>query len=618
MFNLEEELKNLPDQPGVYIMYDSKDTVIYVGKAKILKNRVRQYFRGVDRHTPKVRAMVAKISYFEYIVTGTEMEALVLECNLIKKYRPKYNILLKDSKSYPYIKVNMQKDYPTIQSTRTLRNDGAKYFGPYIGMGTVKNNLEVIQKIFKPPLCTRKFPQDIGKGRPCLNFHIKNCIAPCTGNVTKEEYRSVFEDICDFLGGGHEKLINDLTEKMMELSEDMEYEKAAILRDRIKAIKSLDEKQRIIDSDKQNDVDVIDLEVFDNKAFIEIFFVRSGKIMGRESFRLDEVEDKSQALLEYVKQFYSRALFIPTEILIGTEIEDRELISEWLTELKGRKVNILVPLRGKKADLIKLAGKNVDQSITNYKAMKQRGEEKYNDGEELAKILGLKKTVTRIEAYDISNISGSDNVAGMVVFKNGKPLKNAYRKFKIKSFEGADDYSAMREVIYRRFRNALEEEEMLEEGKIKESDLKFLPLPDVIFVDGGKGHINAVKSMLEEIDFSVPVFGMVKNDKHKTRGLLDGDSLVEIKMTSSLFNFITRIQDEVHRYAISYHRQLRTVSAIYSELDNIVGVGEKKRKILLEKFGSIDAISVASKEELKSVGIDDKTAENILEYFREK
>ena len=618
MFNLAEELKNLPDQPGVYIMHDSKDTVIYVGKAKILKNRVRQYFRGSEKHTPKVRAMVSKISYFEYIVTGTEMEALVLECNLIKKYRPKYNILLKDDKTYPYIKVNMQKDYPTVQSTRTLRNDGAKYFGPYIGMGTVKNNLDVIQKIFKPPLCTRKFPEDIGKGRPCLNFHIKNCIAPCTGGISKEEYRSVFEDICDFLAGGHDKLIKDMTEKMMVLSNEMEFEKAAILRDRIKSIKTLDEKQRIVNSDKQNDQDVIDVEIFDNKAFVEIFFVRVGKIIGRESFRLDDAEDKSLALLEYIKQFYSRALVIPQEILIGTEIEDRELISQWLTGQKGKKVSVLVPQRGKKADLMKLARKNVEQSIVNYKALKQREEERFNKGEELAKILGLVKPVNRIEAYDISNISGTNNVAGMVVFKNGRPLKSAYRKFKIKSFEGPDDYSAMREVIYRRFLNALEEEEMLSNGQIKEADLKFLPLPDVIFVDGGKGHINAVKSMLEEIEFSVPVFGMVKNDKHKTRGLLDGDSEVEIKMTSSLFNFITTIQDEVHRYAISYHRKLRTEALIRSELDNIVGVGEKKRKILLEKFGSIDAISSASKEELKDSGIDEKTAENILEYFKEK
>lgn len=618
MFNLEEELKNLPDQPGVYIMHDKKDAVIYVGKAKVLKNRVRQYFRSVDKHTPKVRVMVSKISYFEYIVTGTEKEALVLECNLIKKHRPKYNILLKDDKTYPYIKVNMQNAYPTIQITRTLRNDGAKYFGPYIGKGTVKTNLDVIQKIFKPPLCTKKFPQDIGKGRPCLNFHIKNCIAPCTGNISKEDYRQIFEDICDFLGGGHDKLIRDMTQKMQELSGEMEYEKAAILRDRIKAIKTLDEKQRIIDSDKQSDVDVIDIGIFDDKAFVEIFFVRAGKIMGRESFCLDEVEDRGQAMLEYIKQFYSQALFIPREILIGAEIDDKDLISEWLTELKGKKVTISVPMRGKKADLMKFAAKNVEQSIANYRAMKIREEEKYNNGEELAGILGLERPIIRIEAYDISNISGSDNVAGMVVFKNGKPLKNAYRKFKIKSFEGADDYSAMREVIYRRFRNALEEEEMLKEGKIKESDLKFLPLPDVIFVDGGRGHINAVKSMLEEIDFSVPVYGMVKNDKHKTRGLLNENGEAEIKMTSSLFNFITRIQDEVHRYAISYHRNLRTTSAIYSELDNIVGVGEKKRRILLEKFESIDAISNATREELKDAGIDEKTVENIVEYFRGK
>lgn len=615
MFNLEEELKNLPDQPGVYIMHDANDTVIYVGKAKILKNRVRQYFRSTDKHTPKVRVMVSKISYFEYIVTGTEKEALVLECNLIKKYRPRYNVLLKDDKNYPYIKVNMQDDYPSIRITRTLKDDGAKYFGPYIGKGTAKTNIDVIQKIFKPPLCGKKFPEDIGKTRPCLNFHIKNCIAPCTGNISREDYREIFENICDFLAGGHDKLIKDMTKKMMDLSEDMEYEKAAVIRDRINAIKTLDEKQRIIDSDKQSDMDVIDTAIFDNKAFLEIFFVRSGKIMGRESFRLDDAEDKKQALLEYVKQFYSRALFIPREILLGADIEDKELIEEWLTELKGKKVTISVPVRGKKADLVRFAAKNVEQAISNYKIMKLREQEKYNNGEELAKVLGLLKPVKRIEAYDISNISGTDNVAGMVVFENGKPLKSAYRKFKIKSFEGADDYSAMREVIYRRFRNALEEEEMLENGVIDEKDIKFLPLPDVIFVDGGKGHINAVKSMLEEIEFSVPVYGMVKNDKHKTRGLLDEDGEAEINMTSSLFNFITRIQDEVHRYAITYHRNVRTASAIRSVLDNIVGVGEKKRVLLFEKFGSIDSIAAATIDELKDAGIDAKTAENIVEFF---
>ena len=618
MFDLEEELKNLPALPGVYIMHDADDLVIYVGKAKILKNRVRQYFRAIDSHTPKVRAMVSKVSYFEYIVTGSELEALVLECNLIKKYKPKYNILLKDDKGYPYIKINMQKDYPNIEIVRVLKDDGAKYFGPYIGKGTIKTNLEIIQKIFMPPVCTKRFPEDIGKGRPCLNYHIKNCIAPCTGKVTKEEFRGMYEEICNFLGGDHSDLIKNMTKRMMDLSENMEYEKAASLRDKIKAIKALDEKQRIINSDNQNDLDVIDVGMHDKKAFIEAFFIRNGKIMGKESYRLDDAEDESGALLDFVKQFYSRAIYIPQMILLGVRIEDIELIENWLSGIKGKKVRLTIPVRGEKADLMRLAKKNVEQSILNYKAYKIKEEQRFHNGEQLAEILGLVKPVRRIEAYDISNISGSSNVAGMVVFQNGKPYKSGYRKFKIKSFEGADDYSAMREVIYRRFRNALEEEELIEKNELKPEEAKFLPFPDVIFVDGGLGQINAAKSMLEEIEIDIPVYGMVKNDKHKTRGLISDDGEAEIKMTSAIFNFITRIQDEVHRYAITYHRTLRTVSAVHSELDNIVGVGEKKRSILLEKFGSIEKIANAEREELLKSGIDSKTTDNIIEYFNKK
>jgi len=618
MFDLEEELKNLPEQPGVYIMHDADDFVIYVGKAKILKNRVRQYFRGIDRHTPKVRAMVSKISYFEYIVTGSELEALVLECNLIKKYKPKYNILLKDDKGYPYIKINMQKDYPNIEIARVLKDDGAKYFGPYIGKGTIKTNLDIIQKIFMPPVCNKKFPEDIGKGRPCLNYHIKNCFAPCTGIVSQKDFRGVYEEICNFLEGDHSELIKNMTKRMMKLSENMEFEKAASLRDKIKAIKTLDEKQRIINSDNQNDLDLIDIGVYDKKAFVETFFIRSGKIMGKESYRLDDAEEESGALLDFVKQFYSGAAYIPQLILLGKQIEDIGLIEDWLSGIKGKKVRLNVPVRGEKANLIKLVRKNVEQSVLNYKAYKLKEEQRFSNGEQLSEILGLVKPVRRIEAYDISNISGSSNVAGMVVFEDGKPYKAGYRKFKIKSFEGADDYSAMREVIYRRFKNAIEEEELIDKNELKPDEAKFLPFPDVIFVDGGLGQINAAKSMLEEIEIDIPVYGMVKNDKHKTRGLISDAGEAEIAMTSAMFNFITRIQDEVHRYAITYHRTLRTVSAVRSELDNIVGVGEKKRSILLEKFGSVQKIAEATKEELTESGIDEKTADNIIEYFGKK
>ncbi len=615
MFNLEEELKNLPEKPGVYLMHSADGNVIYVGKAKILKNRVRQYFRSSKSHTPKVRAMVANISYFEYIITGTEIEALVLECNLIKKYRPKYNILLKDDKAYPYIKVNMQNDYPNIQVSRALKNDGARYFGPYIGKGTIKNNLEVVQKIFKPPVCGRKFPQDIGKGRACLNYHIQNCFAPCTGRVSKEEYRRIYEEICEFLEGGHKELLADMTARMSEASENMEYELAASLRDKIRSIKMLDEKQRIVNSEKQNDLDMIGVGMFDGKAFVEAFFVRNGKIMGRESYTLLDAESMEEALLDFVKQFYAENIDIPREILLANEIEDIGLISDWLSEKCGRRVKLIVPRRGKKADLMRLAEKNVEQAILNYRAHKQREAEKYSNGEQLAGILGLKNPVERIEAYDISNISGAHNVAGVVVFYNGKPDKKSYRKFKIKSFEGADDYSAMREVIYRRFRNALDEEEKIAAGELNLAEAKFLPYPDVIFVDGGLGQINAAKSMLEEIDVELPVFGMVKDDKHRTRGLISADGTAELKLTSAIFKFITRIQDEVHRYAITYHKNLRGRELSKSELDRIPGVGEKKRKLLLEWFKTVERVAEASQADLENAGIDRKTAENIYEYF---
>lgn len=615
MFNLEEELKNLPEKPGVYLMHANDGTIIYVGKAKILKNRVRQYFRNLKSHTPKVRAMVSNISYFEYIITGTELEALVLECNLIKKYRPKYNILLKDDKSYPYIKVNMQKDYPNIEVTRVLKNDGAKYFGPYIGKGTIKNNMEIVQKIFRQPICNRKFPQDIGKGRPCLNYHINNCFAPCTGRVSKEEYRSIYEEICTFLEGGHKKLVEEMTRKMNEASAGMEFELAASLRDKIRAINLLDEKQRIINSDKQTDLDMIGIGIFESRAFVEAFFIRGGKILGRESYALPDAETEKEALQDFVKQFYADAKDIPGEILLSCDIDDRELIEEWLFEKRGKKVKLLVPQRGKKADLMRLCEKNVEQAILNYRAHKQREAERYSGGEKLAELLGLKKAVRRIEAYDISNISGAHNVAGMVVFQNGKPYKKGYRKFKIKSFEGADDYGAMREVIYRRFRNALDEEEQIEKGGFKAEEAKFLPYPDVIFVDGGAGQITAAKSMLEEIELDIPVFGMVKNDKHKTRGLLSSDGKAEINMTSAIFNFITQIQDEVHRYAIGYHKKLRSRALATSELDKISGVGEKKRKLLLSKFKTVANVAKATEDELKSAGIDTKTAENIYYYF---
>lgn len=619
MFDIEEELRNLPDQPGVYIMHDESDTVIYVGKAKILKNRVRQYFQSSANHTPKVKAMVSNISYFEYIVTDSETEALVLECNLIKKYRPKYNILLKDDKQYPYIKISMNEEWPRIFMTRTLKKDGGKYFGPYMGTNTIKNTIEIIQKIFNPPSCNKVFPRDIGKGRPCLNYHIKKCFAPCTGNISNEDYRKIFNDIAEFLEGDHKKLLKDFEERMKEASKNLEFEKAASLRDRIRAIKSIDEKQKIINSDKQTDMDIIAAARDEDKTFAEVFFIRSGKLCGRENYRINETEEltDSEIITIFVKQFYQNSSFIPEEIVTQYEINDGDAITQWLTETKGKKVTITYPRRGEKVKLVEMAFKNARIALNNYNINKMRMEDKKAAAYNAKEILGLDKEVKTIECYDISNISGSSNVASMVVFENGKPVRSRYRKFKIKSFEGADDYRAMQEVIYRRLNEAREETEKIEKGEITLKEAKFLPLPDVIFVDGGKGHIAAAQEMLEMTDTQIPVFGMVKDDHHRTRGLLSPDGEIGLNPTSAFFHMITRMQDEVHRTAITYHRNLR--GKIKSELDSIRGVGEKRRNELITHFKTVEYIKKASFEELMNVkGMDKKTAENIIKYFKKE
>ncbi len=614
-FDLEQELKNLPSNPGVYIMHDKDGNVIYVGKAKVLKNRVRQYFQKNSGHTPKVVAMVANIAYFEYIITDSEREALALECNLIKKYRPKYNILLKDDKHYPYLKVTMNEDYPRIMMTRRLLKDGAKYYGPYMGKGTIKNTLDIVQRLFKPPTCKRKFPDDIKKGRPCLNYHINKCFAPCTGGVSKEEYRAVFSEICRFLEGHHKELVAELTEEMKQASAELKFEKAALLRDKIRSILELEEKQKIINTDKQTDKDVAAFAKNENTAFCEMFFVRGGKVIGRENYRIDNIarSSDSEIMTDFVKQFYENSEFIPEEILTEYEIEDAELITEWLREKRGKKVTIATPKIGDKLKLVRMVKMNAELALGNYTIRQMKEKEKNALLDDMQKSLGLSKRPYRIEAYDISNIQGSDNVGAMAVFENGRPAKKKYRIFKIKSFEGADDYGAMREVIYRRFRHALEEEEQIADGKMNAADAKFLPVPDLILLDGGKGHLNVITELMDMMDNDTPVFGMVKNDKHKTRGLIGHNGEVELSPTSSVFKLITHIQDEVHDAAISYHRKLR--GKIGSELDKIPGIGEKRRKALLTKFGSIDKIKEAGLDELEQA-VDKRTAKSIYDYFR--
>ncbi len=618
MFDLKEELKNLPDEPGVYIMHSSDDTVIYVGKAKILKNRVRQYFHSSANHTPKVRAMVSNIAYFEYIVTDSEVEALVLECNLIKKYRPKYNILLKDDKQYPYIKVTMNEDYPKIFMTRRLENDGAKYFGPYMGSTTIKDTLELVRKIFRPPQCTRKFPQDIGRGRPCLNYHINNCFAPCTGRVTQEEYKNVYADICAFLDGSQTKLIAMLQEQMKVASDELDFEKAAELRDKINSIKAISERQKIINSDKQTDMDVIAIASMGSKAFAAVFFIRSGSIIGRENYPIDNIDGltESEIISAFTEQFYSAAPFVPPVVLAQYELVDSELLAEWLSEKRGKKVEITVPKIGEKKHLMDMVVKNASIALDNYKINQLKQQERNTVLTMLAESLGLEKEPKRIESYDMSHISGSDNVAAMVVFQDGKPKPSLYRRFKIR-YSVADDFAAMKEVLYRRFRHALEEQEKIDAGEIGLAKAAFLPLPDVILLDGGKGQLSSAAEIMEQMDIDIPIFGMVKNTKHKTRGLLTVDGReIEISPVSGVFRFITRIQDEVHKTAIEYHRKLRRGGSVVSELDNISGVGDKRKQILLTEFKTIANIRKASLDDLKSVkGIDLKTAQNVYGYF---
>ncbi len=619
MFDFEEELKNLPDQPGVYIMRGSDDTVIYVGKAKILKNRVRSYFRKNASHTPKVTAMVSQVARFEYIITDSEREALALENNLIKKYKPKYNILLKDDKQYPYIKVSINEPYPRVFMVHRMSNDGAKYYGPYMGKGTIKNTLEVIRKIFRPPTCRRRFPQDMGKGRPCLNYHINRCFAPCTGKVSMEEYRRIFFDICRFLEGRHDKLIAELTEEMRAASANMQYERAAVCRDRIRSIRELMDKQKIVDTEHSKDMDVIAAAAADEIAYIEVFFIRGGVVIGREYYRIEHINgaDKSEMITDFIKQFYADCDFIPSEIVTETEISDAEAIADRLRHLKGRKVTITAPKRGDKAKMVAMVRMNAEKALSNHKLRLLKEKEKSGVLEELMDMLGLSAPPNRIEAYDISNIQGSDNVGAMAVFEYGRPAKRKYRKFRINSVDGADDYASMREMIYRRFRHGLDEQEKIEAGEMNIRDAKFLPYPDLILLDGGKGHLGAVSSLLEMLDIDIPTYGMVKNDKHRTCGLVGKDGEAEIAAHNSVFKLITHIQDEVHDAAISYFRKLHT--AIGSELDNISGIGEKRRTALLTKYGNIDKIKEADISDLAATdSMDMKAAQAVYNYFRSK
>ncbi len=615
MFDIPAELKKLPESPGVYIMRDKTDDIIYVGKAKILKNRVRQYFQNSANHSLKVKQMVSNIDHFEYIVTGSEVEALILENNLIKKHNPKYNILLKDDKTYPYIKVTTNEMFPRVFVTRKLLKDKNKYFGPFTNSSAVKENIALIDKIWQVRRCSKVFPRDIGKGRPCLNYHIGQCKAVCTGNVSEEEYNKMIGEILDFLGGKTENVVKNLTSKMLKYSAEMEFEKAAEVRDTIESIKILNQKQ-IIENLHIDDRDVIGFARGIRECIMQIFFIRGGKITGREHFMLEEcegVEDK-ELMTQFVQQFYSGTPFIPKEVILQCEIDDFDLISQWLSEQKGQRVNVLVPQKGERRSLVLMAQNNAKIVLDKFGAEIRR-EHKRTKGalEEIQKALDIDFELNRIESYDISNTQGFESVASMVVFENGLPKRSDYRKFKIKTIIGPDDYGSMEEVITRRFTRYINETSGDENVKKAGFDKK----PDMIFLDGGKGQISAVQKALTNLNLYVPVCGMVKDDRHRTRALMYNGEEIELPYTSEGFKLLTRIQDEVHRFAIEYHRKLREKKQVHSILDDIPGIGSVRRKALMKHFGDINAIRRAEVEELQQVdGMNIKSAEAVYNFFR--
>ena len=615
MFDIPAELKKLPESPGVYIMRDKTDDIIYVGKAKILKNRVRQYFQNSANHSLKVKQMVSNIDHFEYIVTGSEVEALILEKKKKKKHNPKYNILLKDDKTYPYIKVTTNEMFPRVFVTRKLLKDKNKYFGPFTNSSAVKENIALIDKIWQVRRCSKVFPRDIGKGRPCLNYHIGQCKAVCTGKVSEEEYNKMIGEILDFLGGKTENVVKNLTSKMLKYSAEMEFEKAAEVRDTIESIKILNQKQ-IIENLHIDDRDVIGFARGIRECIMQIFFIRGGKITGREHFMLEECEDveDKELMTQFVQQFYSGTPFIPKEVILQCEIDDFDLISQWLSEQKGQRVNVLVPQKGERKSLVLMAQNNAKIVLDKFGAEIRR-EHKRTKGalEEIQKALNIDFELNRIESYDISNTQGFESVASMVVFENGLPKRSDYRKFKIKTIIGPDDYGSMEEVITRRFTRYINETSGDENVKKAGFDKK----PDMIFLDGGKGQISAVQKALTNLNLYVPVCGMVKDDRHRTRALMYNGEEIELPYTSEGFKLLTRIQDEVHRFAIEYHRKLREKKQVHSILDDISGIGSVRRKALMKHFGDINAIRRAEVEELQQVdGMNIKSAEAVYNFFR--
>ncbi len=620
MFDIEQELKKLPDKPGVYIMHDAADEIIYVGKAVNLKNRVRQYFRPSHDEGPKKAKMVTQIRRFEYIITDSELEALVLECNLIKEHRPKYNTMLRDDKTYPYIKVTLGEDFPRVLFSRLIRKDKSKYFGPYTSAGAVKDTIELIQKMYQIRTCSRNLPKDIGKDRPCLNYHIKKCNAPCQGYISKEEYRKSIDMVLSFLNGNYQPVLKDLEIRMMQASDQMEFERAIEYRELLNSVKQIAQKQKITSFDGE-DKDIIALANDERDAVVQVFFIRGGKLIGREHFyvRVAAEDSEGQVLTTFVKQFYSGTPFLPKEIMLSAEIEDIPVIEEWLSAKRGARVYIRVPQKGMKEKLVELAKKNAELVLSQDRERIKREEGRTIGAlKEIEKLLDM-QGLNRIEAYDISNISGFQTVGSMIVYEKGKPCRSDYRKFRLKTIQGPDDYASMHEVLTRRFLHGIEEKKELQEKQMDEEFGSFTRFPDLIMMDGGKGQVNIALSVLSELHLNIPVCGMVKDDNHRTRGLYYNNVEIPIERTSEGFKLITRIQDEAHRFAIEYHRSLRSKVQVHSVLDDIEGIGEMRRKALMRRFQSVERIREASVEELKETeSMNERAAEAVYAFFHKK
>ena len=618
MFCFEEELKKLPAKPGVYLMHDAQDNIIYVGKAVSLRNRVRSYFRDSTVKSPKIQKMVSLIARFEYIVTDSELEALVLENNLIKEHNPKYNTMLKDDKTYPYIKVTVGEPFPRVLFSRLMKKDKSRYFGPFTSAAAVKDTIELLNKLFKLRTCSRNLPRDCGLDRPCLNYHIGQCMAPCQGKISREEYRRNVDRALEFLNGNYGMILDELQAKMEAAAEALEFEEAARIRDLYNSVKQVSQKQKITDSDGE-DKDIIALDKDGAEAVVQVFFVRAGKLIGREHFYMTRVEDsdKSQILLDFVKQFYAGTPFVPRELILQREIDEIPVLEEWLTARRGARVFIRVPKKGQKEKLVELAAKNARMVLDKDRERIRREEARtIGAAREIAGLLQL-PVLNRMEAFDISNISGFENVGSMVVYEKGKPRRSDYRKFKIRTVAGPDDYACMKEVLTRRFVHGLEEARELEEKQLPGEFGSFTKFPDLLLMDGGKGQVNVAQQVLDELGLSIPVCGMVKDDNHRTRGLYYRNEEIPIDHNSEGFKLITRIQDEAHRFAIVYQRSLRSKDQVKSVLDGIPGVGPARRKALMRCFSSIEEIRNATAEELsRRAQLPLSVGEEIYAFFR--